>query len=241
MRNQMCSTLVTVVLGAVILGGCTDSGTPNGAPAVEQVPETAAGRMSYGAGYALGSSVQGQLAEDFDAAGFKAGIDDALAGVDLRVSDDELEQARDDILARRASSQGQQAATNLEAARTFLAQNASREGIEVTASGLQYEVLTEGAADGPSPTPESEVVTHYTGRLADGTVFDSSEARGQPATFGVSQVIAGWQEALQLMKVGDRLRIWLPPELAYGDRGAGSDIPPNAALVFEVELLEIIN
>ncbi|MCC5887178.1 MAG: FKBP-type peptidyl-prolyl cis-trans isomerase [Gammaproteobacteria bacterium] len=196
--------------------------------------------MSYGAGYALASSVQDQLDADFDADGFKAGIADALAGVDLRVSDDELEQARDDILARRASSEGQRAAVNLDAARAFMAENANRDEVTVTASGLQYQVLAEGEEEAPRPSADSEVVTHYTGRLLDGTVFDSSEVRGQPATFGVSQVIAGWQEALQLMKVGDRLRIWLPPELAYGERGAGRDIPPNAALEFDVELLEIV-
>jgi len=240
-RFTRARILAAVILGPLALAGCGETGGPDAAAAPEDVPESAAGRMSYGAGYALASSVQDQLGEDFHADGFRTGIADALAGGELRVSDDDLEQARDDILARRASSQGQRAATNLEAAREFLAENAAREGITVTASGLQYEVLAEGAEDAPSPTADSEVVTHYTGRLADGTVFDSSEARGQPATFGVSQVIAGWQEALQLMKVGDRLRIWLPPELAYGERGAGGDIPPNAALVFEVELLEIVN
>lgn len=241
MRIHSRSTLLAVVLGALVLTGCNETDAPDITPAADQIPDSAAGRMSYGAGYALASSVQNQLSDDFDAAGFQAGIDDALAGVELRVSDADLEQARDDILARRSSAQGQQAAANLEQAQAFLAENANREGITVTESGLQYEVLAEGAEDAPSPSAESQVVTHYTGRLADGTVFDSSEERGEPATFGVSQVIAGWQEALQLMQVGDRLRIWLPPELAYGERGAGGDIPPNAALVFEIELLEIVN
>jgi len=241
MRIHTRSTLVAVLLGTFALAGCTETDTSDAAPAADQLPDSAAGRMSYGAGYALASSVQSQLSDDFDAAGFEAGIKDALAGVELRVSDADLEQARDDIMARRASAQGQQVAGNLETARAFLAENASREGVTVTESGLQYEVLAEGADDAPSPTAESQVVTHYTGRLADGTVFDSSEERGEPATFGVSQVIAGWQEALQLMQVGDRFRVWLPPELAYGERGAGEDIPPNAALVFEVELLEIVN
>lgn len=245
MRIHIRSTLAGVILGAFALAGCTDNDAPDSvsdsAPAADQIPDSAAGRMSYGAGYALTSSVQNQLSDDFDADGFQAGIRDALAGGELRVSDADLEQARDDIMARRATALGEQAAANLEAARAFLAENATREGITVTESGLQYEVLAEAADDAPSPTAASQVVTHYTGRLADGTVFDSSEARGEPATFGVSQVIAGWQEALQLMQVGDRLRVWLPPELAYGERGAGEDIPPNAALVFEVELLEIAN
>jgi FKBP-type peptidyl-prolyl cis-trans isomerase len=241
MRIQTRSTLAAVILGGLALAGCTDTDAPGAAAAPETVPESAAGRMSYGAGYALGSSVQDQLAEDFDATGFRIGIADALSGVEMSVSDADLEQARDDILARRSGEQGQQAAANLQASLAFLAENAAQEGITVTASGLQYEVLSEGADDAPRPSALSQVVTHYTGRLADGTVFDSSEQRGEPATFGVNQVISGWQEALQLMKVGDRLRIWLPPELAYGERGAGADIPPNAALVFEVELLEIVN
>lgn len=241
MRIHSRYTLFAVALGALVLAGCSETDAPDASSAADQVPDSAAGRMSYGAGYALAGSVQGQLAEDFDAEGFQAGIDDALAGTDIRVSDAELEQARDDILARRASSQSQEAAGNLEQAQAFLAENARREGVTVTESGLQYEVLAEGAEDAPSPTLQSQVVTHYTGRLADGTVFDSSEQRGEPATFGVSQVITGWQEALQLMQVGDRLRIWLPPELAYGERGAGGDIPPNAALVFDIELLEIAN
>lgn len=241
MRIPIRSTLAVAMLAALALAGCAENEVPATAAEPQQIPESAAGRMSYGAGYALASSVQNQLGGDFDAAGFESGIRDALAGVELRVSDEDLEQARDDILARRASAQGEAAAANLEEAQAFLAENASREGITVTASGLQYEMLAEGADDAPSPTADSEVVTHYTGRLADGTVFDSSEQRGEPATFGVSQVIPGWQEALQLMQVGDRMRIWLPPELAYGARGAGEDIPPNAALVFEVELLEIVN
>lgn len=240
MSIHSCFTRATPLLAALILVACADHDAAPGTAAADEVPVSAAGRMSYGAGYAVASSIQDQLDADFDAEGFKAGIADALAGVDLRVSDDDLEQARDDILARRASMQGQRAASQLEASRAFLAENAGREGITVTASGLQYEVLSEGAEDAARPTADSEVVTHYTGRLLDGSVFDSSEMRGQPATFGVSQVISGWQEALQLMKVGDRLRIWLPPELAYGERGAGGDIPPNAALEFEVELLEIL-
>jgi len=240
MRIHSSVTLAPLLIGVMVLAGCTDGSRPEESAAEPAaVPESAAGRMSYGAGYALATSVQNQLADDFDAEGFEVGIADALAGVELRVSDEDLEQARDDILARRASVQGEQAAANLEAAEAFLADNAAPEAVEVTTSGLQYEVLSEGAEDAPSPSADSEVVVHYTGRLADGTVFDSSEERGEPATFGVSQVIPGWQEALQLMKVGDRLRIWLPPQLGYGERGAGGDIPPNAALVFEVELLEI--
>ncbi len=238
MSNSATRFALLSALVWLTLAGCAESPPPGGEQAAE-VPESAAGRMSYGAGFALASSVRDQLGEDFDAVGFRAGILDALADRELQVTDAQLEQARDEIVARRDASQGARAAGNLEEARAFLAENASREGVTVTDSGLQYEVLERG--DGASPGPESQVITHYTGRLADGSVFDSSEARGEPAQFGVSQVIQGWQEALQLMQEGDRLRIWLPPELAYGSRGAGADIPPNAALVFEVELIEVVD
>ena len=115
--------------------------------------------------------------------------------------------------------------------------NAQREEVTVTDSGLQYEVLESGS--GGKPGPQSTVVTHYHGTLVDGTVFDSSVERGQPAEFGVNQVIPGWTEALQLMSVGDKWRIACPPQLAYGDQGAGDAIPPDTALVFEIHLIEI--
>jgi len=125
----------------------------------------------------------------------------------------------------------------LPAADLFLRTNSAREGVTTTASGLQYEVLAGGS--GASPGPRSTVVTHYHGTLVDGTVFDSSVERGEPARFGVNQVIPGWTEALQLMSVGDKWRIVCPPHLAYGDRGAGAAIGPNTVLVFEIHLIAI--
>lgn len=119
----------------------------------------------------------------------------------------------------------------------FLQANAAREGVTTTASGLQYEVLEAGS--GASPGPRSTVVTHYHGTLVDGTVFDSSVERDEPAQFGVNQVIPGWTEALQLMSVGAKWRIVCPPQLAYGERGAGAAIGPNTALVFEIHLIAI--
>lgn len=119
----------------------------------------------------------------------------------------------------------------------FLAENAQREEVTVLPSGLQYEILTAGA--GEKPGPRSMVTVHYEGRLADGKVFDSSYQRGNPATFGVHQVIPGWTEALQLMPAGSKWRVYIPQQLGYGARGAGGAIPPYAALVFDVELLGI--
>lgn len=120
----------------------------------------------------------------------------------------------------------------------FMASNANAEGVVTTASGLQYQVLQEGT--GPQPTASDTVTVHYTGTLTDGTVFDSSVERGQPITFSLQGVIPGWTEALQLMTVGSKYRFWIPPELAYGSRGAGNGVvPPNATLIFDIELLGI--
>ena len=121
--------------------------------------------------------------------------------------------------------------------RDFLARNAEREGVATTDSGLQYEVLVAGS--GASPAPTDLVTVHYTGTLIDGTVFDSSVQRGQPAEFPANRLIAGWVEALQLMQVGDKWKLFIPPELAYGNRGAGPLIAPGATLIFEIELLGI--
>ncbi len=132
----------------------------------------------------------------------------------------------------------QAAAANALAEKNFMAENAKRPGVTVTASGLQYEVLRQGS--GAKPAASSVVRVHYTGTLLDGTKFDSSVDRGEPAEFGVNQVIAGWTEALQLMPVGSKYKLYIPAAIAYGARGAGEAIPPNAALIFEVELLDIV-
>ncbi|KAL6065206.1 Peptidyl-prolyl cis-trans isomerase, variant 2 [Balamuthia mandrillaris] len=127
---------------------------------------------------------------------------------------------------------------NLRKGKQFLTENAEKEGVVVLDSGLQYKVLQKGE-DGDSPKATDSVTVHYTGRLIDGNVFDSSVNRGQPATFGVSGVIKGWTEALQLMHIGDKWELYIPHDLAYGERGAGNMIGPNSVLVFEVELLAI--
>lgn len=224
-----------LLAGTLALSGCTEAPDQAGGP---EVADSASAHMSYGAGYALAGSVRDQLAEDFDEAGFRAGVEDVLADREMQVSDEALTAARDDIVGRRDAGARERAEADLAEAREFLAENAGRDGVTVTDSGLQYEVLESG--DGARPEASDAVVAHYTGRLADGTVFDSSEARGEPAEFPLDRVIAGWQEALQLMQEGDRWRIWLPPELGYGEQGAGDAIPPNAALVFEVELIEVV-
>lgn len=129
------------------------------------------------------------------------------------------------------------AAANLQAGEAFLAENAQREGVVVLESGLQYEIITDG--DGPKPGATQTVTCHYHGTVIDGRVFDSSVRRGQPASFPLNRVIAGWTEALQLMSVGSKWRLFLPPHLAYGDRQVSAEIGPNSTLIFEVELLGI--
>ena len=131
-------------------------------------------------------------------------------------------------------------AANIEAGKRFLEENKKREGIVTLPSGLQYEVINEGNTEGPRAQATDQVQCHYEGTLIDGTLFDSSIKRGQPATFGVNQVIAGWVEALQLMSEGDKWKLYIPYNLGYGEHGAGAAIPPYSTLVFEVELLEVL-
>jgi FKBP-type peptidyl-prolyl cis-trans isomerase len=154
---------------------------------------------------------------------------------DVLISDDDAKTLINNFFQNASTKLAQK---NLEEGNAFLEKNKAREGVVTTASGLQYEIITEGK--GPKPTADDQVKVDYTGTLIDGTVFDSSVERGQPATFGVGQVIPGWTEALELMPVGSKWKIYIPADLAYGERGAGNDIGPNATLIFEVELLEIV-
>jgi FKBP-type peptidyl-prolyl cis-trans isomerase len=150
-----------------------------------------------------------------------------------------LEEA-DRVIRRYFEAEGErEGQRNLEDGNAFLEKNKNREGVQTTPSGLQYEILQEGS--GPRPSPSDQVRVHYHGTLIDGTVFDSSVERGQPAVFYANQVISGWTEALQMMPAGSKWKIYLPSDLAYGERGAGGDIGPNTVLIFEVELLEVIN
>lgn len=165
------------------------------------------------------------------AAGFRA----AAVGEDTMMSREEADAIVRNYFEKAGEAEAQE---NLEKGNTFLEENKSREGVKTTDSGLQYEILQEGT--GESPDADDRVRVHYHGTLIDGTVFDSSVERGEPVVFGVSQVIPGWTEALQMMKVGGKWKIYLPSLLAYGERGAGADIGPNTTLVFEIELLEIV-
>ena len=170
----------------------------------------------------------------------KAAIDDALAGRPSRMTDAEIQSALQGFSAKmqekQAAESKAQAERNAAAGKAFLAENGRKPGVVTTASGLQYRVLKAG--NGPKPAAGATVKVHYVGTLLDGTKFDSSYDRGEPMTFPLGGVIRGWTEALQLMPVGSKYKLWLPPELAYGPQGTpGGPIPPDATLVFEVELL----
>ena len=200
--------------------------------------ETLEQKASYGVGRQMGDQLANPPFGGFDSAAALAGFSDAIAGKDLQVSAEQINAALREIQSRmqaEEAAKSQQLAADGEA---YLAENAKRSEITVTESGLQYEVITEGS--GARPTRADTVRTHYHGTLIDGTVFDSSVQRNQPAEFPVGGVIAGWTEALQLMPVGSKWRLHIPYQLAYGERGAGGAIGPYSALVFEVELLDIL-
>ena len=221
----------------VALAACQQQSPPEPAAVALDTPEQ---RLSYGVALGLGRNMANDgMTIDVDA--FAAGLRDALSGAAQKLSDEDIQaemvafQQRIDA-EREANSQALGQA-NAAAAAEFLTENGAREGVLTTPSGLQYEVLEAGA--GASPGADDRVQVHYRGTLLDGTEFDSSYARGEPVVFGVGQVISGWTEALQLMQVGAKYKLFIPSDLAYGAGGAGDLIGPNAALIFEVELLDI--
>lgn len=200
-------------------------------------PETHPERISY----AYGLMIARQLTErgiEIDLGQFTAAFEAIVAGTDPLLNEEEVSAAfaenqkkLDEMNASGADKE------NMDAGKAFLEANAKKEGIKTTASGLQYEVLTAG--EGAKPKATDEVTVHYHGTLIDGKVFDSSVERGEPATFPLNRVIPGWTEGVQLMETGSKYRFYIPYDLAYGERGAGADIKPYSALIFEVELLSI--
>jgi len=196
-------------------------------------------RASYGVGRNMGDQLAANPFEGIDISAVQQGLADAFNSVASVVSHDDLNNAFKEINDRMQAAASEKATVMAAEGEAYLAENAKRDGITVLASGLQFEVITEG--EGEKPTAESTVRTHYHGTLIDGTVFDSSYDRGQPAEFPVGGVIKGWTEALQLMSVGSKYKLHIPHNLAYGEQGAGGSIAPYSALVFDVELLEIIS
>lgn len=195
-------------------------------------------QVAYSIGVNIGNSIADQgILDGLDIESFIAGISDFVSA-QSRLTQEQMMTAIQAYQEQMMAEQNAQIEQVRSESAEFLAANAQKEGVMTTASGLQYSVLESGDANGASPTAQNSVVAHYHGTFVDGTVFDSSVDRDEPATFGVTQVIPGWTEALQMMKVGDKWRLFLPYNLAYGETGARS-IPPYAALIFDVELIEI--
>ncbi|MBD5180357.1 MAG: FKBP-type peptidyl-prolyl cis-trans isomerase [Bacteroidales bacterium] len=199
-------------------------------------------QLSYALGLSMGNNFKSSGIQSINVQDFADGVAAVYDGLAPKMSYDEakavIQQYFSELEAKQHAEAQKMAEVNQKAGEAFLAENGKRVEVKTTPSGLQYEVLTEG--DGPMPTAQDQVEVHYVGKLIDGTVFDSSVDRGMPATFGVTQVIPGWVEALQLMKAGSKWRLFIPSQLAYGPSGAGNVIGPNSTLIFDVELLKVI-
>ncbi len=222
----------SVAVLSLVLAGC-DNKAADSADL-----KTPAQKASYGIGLSMGKNLSQEGMDDLDSQAVALGIEDALAKKDQRLTDEELMEAFGFLQAR---AQERMSALNDEAAKAgadFLVENAKRDGVQTTESGLQYEVVKK--AEGAQPKVSDVVSVHYQGTLVDGSVFDSSIERGEPVEFPVGGVIPGWVEGLQLMKVGEKYKFYIPSELAYGAQSPTPAIPANSTLVFEVELLDIV-
>jgi FKBP-type peptidyl-prolyl cis-trans isomerase len=251
--GRFCLAMAIAVLPSVSYADNGDSrpdqaAAPQAAKSPAEMPPIAAElksdkqKGSYSIGFSMGSTLRKQIgAETIDVAAFLQGMQQSLAGQKATLSAIEQERALKTFITTVQSQQVKKQAESLEGNKKkgdeYLANNKKQKGVIVRPSGLQYQVLKEGT--GKQPTPNDEVQVHYHGTLIDGTVFDSSVDRGEPVTFRVNRVIPGWTEALQLMKEGAKVRVVIPPELAYRQRGAPPKIGPNETLVFEIELLKV--
>ena len=193
-------------------------------------------KLSYALGAYFSQGVKQQNA-DLDIPTFLQAVEDSLKKEPLQMTDSEIQIVLNQYKEKLASERNATAAANKTAGQTFLEINKAKEGVVALPSGLQYKIIQEGT--GAKPTSTSNVKVHYQGTLLDGKVFDSSYERGEPVSFNLNQVIKGWQEILPLMTVGSKWQVYIPPELAYGERGAGSSIGPDATLIFDIELIGI--
>lgn len=241
MKTKDFSLGIIAALAILTQAGCGDKKAAN--------PTTAAGaaaspaivstdqKVSYGIGYKMGLGLARDGVVAVDQAALNAGLTDGLTQAKTRVPEADLDAAFQSLQQKIAAAQAAAGEKQLAAGREYLAKNKARPGVKETASGLQYEVLAKGKG-GPKPTKANTIVAHYHGTLTDGTVFDSSVQRGQPLEIPLGQLIPGWIEALQMMSVGDKWKLTIPPALGYGARANGK-IPANSVLVFEMELLGI--
>jgi FKBP-type peptidyl-prolyl cis-trans isomerase FklB len=240
MKLHCTSVLVVVLFVSHAIAQEQDDKKKPATPADEAAPKTVIEKVSYGIGLNIGKNFK-KDGIDVDLDLLVKGVKDALAGSKPLCSDAEIREAMTAIQKELQAKQAERAKgageKNKKEGEEYLAENKKKEGVKTTKSGLQYKVLKAGT--GKTPKASDTVVTHYKGTLIDGTVFDSSYDRGEPATFPVGRVIKGWTEALQLMTVGSKWQLFIPSELAYGADGAGDDIGPNAVLIFEIELVAI--
>jgi FKBP-type peptidyl-prolyl cis-trans isomerase FklB len=192
-------------------------------------------KISYALGLGIGQQLKSMNIEDFSIEDFAKSISDVMSGKETAISSRDAQAMLNEYFQKKEKEQAQ---TAIAEGKVYLEENAKRDGVTQTKSGLQYEVLIEGT--GKSPKATDTVRCHYEGRLLDGTIFDSSYKRGEPADFGLNQVIPGWTEGVQLMKEGAKFRFHIPYLLAYGERGAGAQIPPYSTLIFDVELIKVL-
>ncbi|MDT8376854.1 MAG: FKBP-type peptidyl-prolyl cis-trans isomerase [Mariprofundaceae bacterium] len=225
-----------ILLGTIVLGlaACSQGQAPEDKPVAL---DSDTNKLGYAMGMDAGNFFR-QLTNDADADAFVEAFSAAVAGKEMRMKPEEAGQVKQAFAQRKQQEKQVVAEANKSSGMAFLETNKQKSGITTTSSGLQYEVLR--AAEGNRPVATDMVKVHYKGTLIDGTEFDSSYARGEPATFPLNAVIPGWGEGLQLMNVGSKYRLFVPSELAYGERGAGAKIGPNTTLIFDVELLEIV-
>ncbi len=241
MKLNKIKVLPIALAASLILVGCEETSKPKADASVAAAValESEMQKVSYIMGTNIGGQIKGEAFE-VDIPSLTLGLSDAVAGNEPKLSEDEvkavIEAFQAKMMAEQEASAKLVAETNIKEGEAFLAENAKKEGVVVLESGLQYKILTAGT--GAIPTPENTVEVHYKGTLRDGTEFDSSFKRGVPAQFGVTQVIPGWVEALQLMKEGAKWELYVPADLAYGPGGTGGLIGPNQTLIFEVELLK---
>jgi FKBP-type peptidyl-prolyl cis-trans isomerase FkpA len=223
---------------AFVLVGCQEKPAEPEADAATAEPAFANddAKAAYSLGYAFTENITRQFGNELDVDAFVRGVRDQFSGADAAIAEEEAQTVLSALIERKRAEAAAQASANLDNGLKFLEENARREGVVVTDSGLQYEVLNAG--EGGKPGPSDVVTTHYEGRLIDGTVFDSSIARGEPVTFSLDGVIAGWTQGLQLMSPGAKYRLYVPAALAYGPRANGN-IPANSTLVFDVELIKV--
>lgn len=226
----------TLPFVALVIGAATSATVFAADKDSQQTLDTGKDKFSYAAGFQIGQRLKSN-GLDVNPAVFARAIQDVLAGNQPQMSLQEMQTALEQYRQNAISERTETAEKNRKAGEQFLEENSNQEGVVVLPSGLQYKVIEEGS--GKMPEADDTVVVHYRGTLLNGNVFDSSYERGEPTTFKVNAVIPGWQEALQNMRVGAHWKIFVPPELAYGERGAGKMIGPNQTLIFDVELLSI--